>query len=313
MLSSLASLDSPNARLVAIALICIAVTSFSVLDASAKYLMTALSIPVFQAIWFRFLSHVAFTFVAFGPRNFAVSLRSARPSLQIFRGILLFSTTALNFAALRYLQLDQIATLFFLTPFVVAILAGPFLDEWIGWRRLLAVMVGFSGVVLITRPGFGGIHWAVIYSFGAVFCYACYTVLTRYLARHDPTLVTQVYSPLAGVVMLTPLGLWVWEWPADLWTWALMISTGVSGGFGHYLLILAYRRAPAPILAPFAYVGLISQSVIGYLIFSDVPSTWTLAGGAVIIGSGLYLLYREHAAARAHRATVTQQAVPLSN
>jgi drug/metabolite transporter (DMT)-like permease len=287
------SLDAPHIRLVAIGLMCCAIVSFSILDATAKYLMTAMSLSFFPVIWFRFLSHTAFTVVAFGPRVFLRSLSSARPGLQIFRGILLFSTTAFNFAALRYLQLDQIATLFFLTPFVVALLAGPFLGEWIGWRRFMAVMVGFSGVLFITRPGFGGIHWAVLYSFGATFCYACYTVLTRYLARHDPTLVTQVYSPLAGLVILTPLGLWFWEWPPNLSAWLLMISTGISGGFGHYLLILAHRRAPAPILAPFTYVGLISQSAIGYLIFADIPSPWTLAGGTIIIGSGLYLLYRE--------------------
>ncbi len=312
MLLSTPALDNPNARLFAIALICVAITCFAVLDASAKYLMTVLSVPVFQIIWVRFLSHGVFTFVAFGPRNVMRSLRSARPGLQILRGVLLFLTTAFNFAALRYLQLDQIATLFFLTPFVVALLAGPFLGEWVGWRRMIAIMIGFSGIILITRPGFGGIHWAVMYSFGATFCYACYNVLTRYLARHDPSLVTQVYSPLAGMVMLAPLGLWVWEWPADLFTWALMISTGISGGFGHYLLILAHRRAPAPILAPFSYVGLVSQTAIGYLVFSDVPDIWTIAGGGVIVGSGLYLLYCERVAAKEQRADASQTSIPLS-
>ncbi len=325
MPSSLVALDNPKTRLIAIGLMCCAITCFSVLDAAAKYLMTVAALPVFQVVWLRFLSHAVFTLAVFGPRNFIGSLRSARPALQMFRGALLFLTTICNFAALRYLQLDQIATLFFLSPFIVALLAGPYLGEWIGWRRLMAIMVGFSGVILIMRPGFGGIHWAVFYSFGATFCYACYTVLTRYLARHDPSLVTQVYSPLAGVVLLAPLALWswdwpaetstllpvirwAWEWPADIWIWLLLLSTGISGGFGHYLLILAHRRAPAPILAPFTYVGLISQSIIGYLVFSDIPSLWTLAGGAVIIGSGLYLLYRERTAMRAENATVSAPA-----
>ena len=287
-----------NKRLIAIAMMCCAISCFSVLDAAAKYLVMTSGLPILQLIWFRFVSHAAFTVVAFGPRNVAASLRSSRPWLQLLRGVLLFSTTGLNFAALRYLQLDQVATIFFLAPFVVAILAGPFLGEWIGWRRFVAICVGFSGVIFVLRPGFGGVHWAVVYSFAATFGYACYSVLTRYLAGHDASLVTQVHSPLAGVVMLAPLGLWVWEWPADLWTWMIMLSTGISGGFGHYLLILAHRRAPAPILAPFTYIGLITQSTIGFLIFSDVPSPWTLAGGAVIVGSGLYLLYRERATTR---------------
>ncbi len=287
-----------DGRLPAIGLMGSAILCFAVLDASAKYIVAVAALPVFQAIWIRFISHAVFSFVAFGPRNVLGSLKSARPGLQMLRGILLFSTTGFSFAALRYLQLDQAVTIFFLSPFVVATLAGPILGEWVGWRRLLAILIGFSGVVLVIRPGFGSIHWAASYSFGAAVCYACYNVLTRYLARFDPSLVTQVYSPLAGVVMLAPIGLWVWTWPVHWWVWAIVISTGVSGGFGHYLLILAHRRAPAPILAPFAYTGLTWQCLIGYLVFKDVPSAWTLAGGGVIISSGLYLLYRERAAAR---------------
>jgi drug/metabolite transporter (DMT)-like permease len=304
---------SEDNRLAAIGLMACAIVCFSLLDASAKYLVTVAALPVFQCIWFRFVSHAAFNAVVFGPKAFVGSFRSARPGLQIVRGMLLFATTALNFAALQYLQLDQIATIFFLTPFVVAILAGPLLDEWIGWRRFLAIMVGFSGVLLITRPGFGGIHWAVSYSFASTFCYACYMILTRFLARHDSSMVTQIYSPIAGVVMLAPLGLWVWEWPADWLTWLMLCSTGVSGGFGHYLLILAHRRAPAPVLAPFSYVGIVSQSAMGYLVFSQVPSGWTLGGAAIIIGSGLYLLYRERVTALSERAAAASLSTPARN
>jgi drug/metabolite transporter (DMT)-like permease len=292
------SLAEDNSRLIAIGMMCGAVFTFSLLDSASKYLVTIAAVPILQAVWVRFLSHLAFSFVAFGPRSFGNSLKSARPSLQLLRSFLLMTTTGLNFLALQYLQLDQVATIFFLTPFLVAVLAGPILGEWIGWRRLVAILIGFSGVILIMRPGFGGIHWAVSYSFCATICYAVYTILTRYLARHDSSMVTQIYSPLAGLVILTPLGLWAWEWPAELSTWLLMLSTGVFGGFGHYLLILAHRRAPAPILAPFTYVGLMSQTLMGYLVFSQLPSQWTLAGGAVIVSSGLYLLYRERATSK---------------
>jgi drug/metabolite transporter (DMT)-like permease len=282
-----------SSRLKAIALMCVAIGLFALLDATAKYAVTVLAVPLFQAVWMRFVSHTVLNAVALGPATFLHSLKSTRPGQQFLRSLFLFGSTAFNFAALRYLQLDQSVTIFFLTPFFVAVLAGPLLGEWIGWRRLVAIVIGFSGVILVVRPGFGGIHWAVSYSFGSVICYAFYIISTRYLARYDPPLVTQVWSPLGGLLAMAPLGLSVWVWPPDLLTWVLITSTGLWGGFGHYLLIQAHRRAPAPVLAPFSYIGLIFQATIGYLVFADVPNMWTIAGGGVIVGSGLYLLHRE--------------------
>jgi drug/metabolite transporter (DMT)-like permease len=299
MSSSTVFLGDETTRLRAIGLMCCAIGCFALLDAAAKYLVTVVALPVFQVVWFRCMSHVLFNIAAFGPRTMARSFKSARPLLQILRGVLLFVTTALSVAGLRFVQLDQAATVFFLSPFIIAMLAGPFLGEWIGWRRLVAILVGFSGVILVVRPGFGGVPPAIIYSFCATFCYACYNVLTRYLARYDPTLVTQLYTPLAGFVLLAPVAWWIWVWPAEPWFWLIIFSTGISGGLGHYLLILAHRQAPAPILAPFTYIGLMFQSLVGFLVFADVPSPWTVAGGAVIVGSGLYLMYREHRAGRA--------------
>ena len=313
MSSSADSLAEDNARLTAIGLMCVAVFIFSLLNSASKYVITIAAVPVLQALWARFLGHVVFSFVVFGPRSFAASLKSTRPGLQLLRSFLLMSTTGLNFLALRYLQLDQVATIFFLAPFVVAVLAGPILGEWIGWRRLVAILIGFSGVILVMRPGFGGIHWAVSYSFCATILYGVYNILTRYLARYDSSLVTQIYSPLAGLVIMTPLGIWAWEWPSELLTWLVMLSMGISGGFGHYLLILAHRLAPAPILAPFVYVGLLSQCLMGYLVFSQVPSQWTLAGGAVIISSGLYLLYRERATSKAEGPAATSLSTGIRN
>ena len=282
-----------GSRLKAIGLICVAIAMFAGLDGTAKYSATILGVPLFQVVWMRFVSHAGVNAIALGPRVFIRSLKSTHPGHQFQRGLFLFGSTIFNFAALRYLQMDQSVTIFFVTPFFVAVLAGPLLGEWIGWRRLVAVIVGFSGVILVVRPGFGGIHWAVIYSFGSVISYSLYIISTRYLARYDPRLVTQVHSPLAGMLVMAPLGLSVWVWPPDLWTWVMICATGFWGALGHYLLIEAHRRAPAPVLAPFSYIGLIFQTSVGYFVFRDVPSIWTAAGGAVIIGCGLYLLHRE--------------------
>lgn len=277
----------------AIALMCCAVTVFSMLDASAKYLADVLDVPVLQVIWMRFFVNailcVAILSVIRGKSAFV----STKPRHQIIRSILLAVTTACNFAAIKYLRLDQTVTIFFLTPLLVAALAGPILGEWVGWRRLLAIMIGFVGVIFVTKPGFGGIHWAVLFSFGATLTYALYGIHTRYMAGHDSAEVNLFYTAIAGAVLGAPFGLAVWEWPNDNLTWALFFWTGVTGLVGHWLLVLAYKSAPAPTVTPFVYVGLISMIILGYVIFGDVPDVWTLLGGAIVIGSGLYLYFRE--------------------
>jgi drug/metabolite transporter (DMT)-like permease len=282
-----------SSRLKAIGLMCVAIALFALLDSTAKYAVTVAAMPIFQVVWMRFACHAVFNVVLFGPVTVVRSMKSAKPGLQFLRGMFLFGATAFNFWALRYLQLDQSVTIFFLVPFLVAVLAGPLLGEWIGWRRLVAVMIGFSGILLVVRPGFGGVHWAISLSFGSTVSYALYTITTRYLARYDTSVVTQVWSPVAGIVCMSPLAFSNWVWSPDWAVWVLMASTGLWGGIGHYLLILAHRRAPAPVLAPFTYISIVFQATLGYLIFRDVPSAWTIAGGSVIVGSGLYLLYRE--------------------
>lgn len=278
----------------AILLMCGAVTVFGMLDASAKYLAQVYTVPVAQIVWVRFLFNAVMTLALFWLVLPATRRgKSVKPLHQWTRSALLAITTGFNFLAVKYLQLDQTVTIFFLTPLLVAALAGPILGEWVGWRRLLAILIGFLGVLLVTRPGFGGIHWAVIYSFGATLTYALYSIYTRYLAAHDTSEVNLYYTPLAGTVLAAPFALAAWEWPQDWVIWALFAWAGLTATVGHWLLILAFRYAPAPVVAPFVYVGLITMSILGYLLFGDVPTVWTLAGGTVVIGSGLYLLYRE--------------------
>jgi drug/metabolite transporter (DMT)-like permease len=291
--------DTPDAislraeRLEAIGLMCGAVACFALLDSAVRYLAVVKHVPIEQIIWVRFCEHLIVTLIMLGPAAIAVSWKTARPGAQFVRSLLMFATTAFNFGALQYLQLDQTVTFFFLSPFLVAVFAGPILGEWLGWRRLLAVSLGFSGVLLVVRPGAGSFQWAFGLAAGATLCVSLYNVWTRLLARYDPPGVTQFYSPLAGIVFAAPFGVWGWQWPTDILTVALLASLGVSGAVGHWLLISAHHRAPAPVLAPFTYLGLIYMTVIEYAVFGEIPNQWTLGGGAVIISSGLYLLYRE--------------------
>ena len=209
--------------------------------------------------------------------------------------MLLLSSTLCNFAALRYLQLDEAIALVFSTPFFVAALSGPILGEWVHWRRWTAIAIGFLGVLVVTRPGFASFHPAALFSLSSAGFYALYSIMTRILARTDSNATTLFYSNLVGAVALIPALPFIWTKPTNALVIGLMIGTGAAGGFGHYLLIAAHRLAPAAVLSPFIYTEIVWVSLLGFLVFRDLPSRWTLAGAAIVIGSGLYLFYRERA------------------
>lgn len=278
-------------RLIAIALMCSALACFSCLDATAKYLVGHMD--SLQVVWARYTSAFLLALLFYNPISHPQLIRTKRPWLQIGRSALLLLSTAFNFFAIRWLQLDEALSILFATPFIVAILAGPLLGEWIGWRRWLAILVGFSGVLLVTRPGAGGIHPAAILSFGSALCYALYVIATRVLSRYDTTETTLFYSNLVGAVAMLPVLFFVWTPPQSWFIVLLMIVVGAFGSLGHFLLIAGHRLAPASVLAPFIYTQIIWTSALGFIVFSDVPNQWTIAGGAIVIASGLYLLNRE--------------------
>lgn len=283
----------PGQTVQAIGLMILATICFAALDTTAKYLADVEQIPVAQITWLRFAGHVVFSAVVLWPFALRPSLRSKKPLIQVIRSCLMILTTALNFVALKYLQLDQNVTIFFITPLVVAALAGPLLGEWVGWHRMLAIVAGFIGVLVVMHPGIGTFHWAMLLTLGATIGYAFYNISTRYLAAFDPASVTQTYTPLVGVLVMAPFGLAQWHSPDDWFLWVLFATLGFWGGLGHWFLILAHRMAPAGLLAPYIYMGLIWMSLAGFVLFDDVPTGWTLAGAAIVILAGLYLFARE--------------------
>ena len=294
-------------RLKAIALMCLAVSFFACLNSTAKYLSTRSGVPVAQIVWVRFVGQLVLIILALGVVNMPALLVTRKPGWQLVRSVLLLGSTAFNFAALVYLRLDQTLTIQFLAPLVVALLAGPILGEWVGWRRLVAILVGFCGILVVIRPGAVPIHPAVLLAFGCMLSYALFMIVTRYLAPYDPTPTTLIYSLFAGSVLVAPFAFMSWQWPSDVLTWGLLGLLGCFGGAGHYLFILAYRRAPVSAVAPFLYAQLVAVTAIGYFVFGDVPDAYTLAGSAIIVLSGIYLVHRE-AAVRKERARGADEA-----
>jgi drug/metabolite transporter (DMT)-like permease len=278
-------------RLTGIALMCAAVACFACLDSSAKYL--GRDISVIEVVWARYTGAFVVAFAVSNPLTHPGLMRTRRPVVQTARAIALLLSSFLNFLALRYLQLDQALSITFSTPFLVAALAGPILGEWVGARRWAAIAVGFVGVLVVARPGFGSIHPAALFSLAAAFTLAFYNVTTRLLARYDTSETTLFYSNVIGVLATTPMLPFVWAAPPRGIDIVLMIAVGVLGSLGHFIFIVAHRFAPASVLAPFMYTQLLWAGTLGYVVFHDVPTSWTLAGAGIVVGSGLYLLHRE--------------------
>ncbi len=281
----------PQDTLRGIMLMCSALLCFSMLDATGKWLSP--QIGALEVTWVRYTLSVVFVSLVLNPWTVPGLLRTKKPLLQMIRSLLLFGSTLLNFMALRYLPLMEVLSMLFLTPLFVALVSGPLLGEWVGPRRALAILVGFSGVLVVTRPGFAAFHPAILYSLLGAFTNALYAIMTRVMASHDPPATTMFYSGVAGTVLLTPFLPLFWVPPPTWLSVVAMVATGFFGALGHWLMILAHRQAPASTLSPFIYTQIVYVTVLGYVVFGDLPDRWTLLGSFIVVSSGLYLLHRE--------------------
>lgn len=268
-----------------------AVACFSCMDASAKWL--ARELPPLEVAGLRYLVSLIIVSFFLNPLRNPGLVKTRKPFTQIARGVFLVGMTLGCFIALKQLPLTQMTSISFAAPLLTALLAGPVLGERIGPRRLIAVLVGFAGVLVITRPFGTAFQPAVLLAVGAAVSNAFYFLSTRLLAAHDKPETTMFYTSLVGTVLVSPLLFFVWQTPASLLTWLVLFALGFFGALGHWLLILAHRHAPASTLAPFFYSQILGATIFGYFLFSTLPDHWTLIGGSIVISSGLYLLHRE--------------------
>jgi len=280
-----------RARIIGIALMCGALFCFAILDTTAKWLTGHL--PTLQVVWARYASHFVIGFLFVNPWTVKGLFETRRPWLQLGRSALLFLSTAINFIALNFLQLDETTAIMFTTPFFIALFAGPILGEWIGWRRWIAILIGFAGALVVIRPGTGALHPTAFLSLAGACCYALYNISTRALAPYDSTQTTITYSALVGVLVASLPLPWIWQTPTEPLVIGGMVTVGLFGLIGHTFLIIAHRYAPAGVLAPFIYFQIVWVSVTSFAVFGHIPHFWTIVGALIVIASGLYLLYRE--------------------
>lgn len=265
---------------------------FSLLDASAKWVVLAGFAPLFVT-WCRFFFHLLVILVVLRSWQHLDLLRTAHPFLQVGRGALLATGTLTNFLALQHLQLAETMAIFLASPMVITALAGPLLGEWAGWRRWLAVVVGFAGVLVVARPGTDAFQWPILYSIASLMCASLYFLATRMMTETETDESMIVYSGLVPAVLLSPVVFVYGEWPGLSLELVLLVTLGLYGSVGHLFVIKAHRIAPAPSIAPAVFSQVIWMIALGLLVFGQWPDGWTLVGIAVITGSGLYILNRE--------------------
>jgi len=295
----------------AILLVLVSGLLFSCLDASAKYLvLNGMAAPF--VVWVRFAVHVMLAFILLRGWSNPKMFRYHSLPLQFLRGVFLFGSTIFNFLALMTLQLADAIAISFFAPMVITALAGPLLGEWAGWRRWAAIGVGFIGILVVTRPGFGQFGLGHFYAVMSMLSYSSYVIMTRSLGQTETSESLIFYSALAPVLFLSPAVPLAGSLPPDLLSWVLLLGLGIFGGVGHWLVIRAYRIAPVSALAPYPYAQMVWATALGILAFGDMPDRYTLIGAAIIIASGLYIVERERQLRKASYSQPNSEAKDLA-
>ncbi|MCF3934056.1 DMT family transporter [Acuticoccus sp. M5D2P5] len=220
------------------------------------------------------------------------ALRTAHLGLHAVRGLLMLLGAYLYFTSLSFLPLTEATALVFAAPIFITALSVPLLGEAVGWRRWGAVIVGFVGVLIIVQPGGSTFQPASLLPVGAAFVYALFMISARWLGPGEGLWTMMLFVVLFPLIYATPFALWVWS-PVALSDVKLLVVIAVCGSLGITLIGQAFRLAPAAVVAPFDYTSLIWATGLGWVIWSDVPSFWTIVGALVIAASGIVIVLRE--------------------
>jgi drug/metabolite transporter (DMT)-like permease len=264
---------------------------FSTLDTTAKWLVR--DHTLFLVVWARYMGQmVVVTPVAWhrGGNDF---WRTRHLGTQLARSVCLVVATVCFFGALRFLPLAEASAITFLAPMFAVFLSMPVLGEKPTRARWIAAIVGFVGILILVRPGAAAFHPAAALLVLAALANALYQLLTRKLPNDTPY-TTLFYSALVGTAVLS-LALPVAELPKEVTAHdaVFLLLLGVFAGLGHYLLIGAFLAAPASLVAPFAYLQMIWATLYGYVVFGQLPDGFSAIGMAVIVASGVGLVWHE--------------------
>ncbi|ROT97678.1 DMT family transporter [Histidinibacterium lentulum] len=285
-----------NTRLGIVLMLCTTFV-FAMQDGISQHLAREYNVLMVVMIRYWFFAAFVMTVTARQAGSLRAAARTTQPLLQIGRGVLLSLEICVMVLAFVHLGLVESHAVFACYPLIIAALSGPILGERVGWRRWAAIATGFVGIVVILEPGWGVFDPHALIPFASACMFAVYGLLTRYAARRDAAATSFFYTGVTGGLVMTCIGLWVWEpmTPAD-WAWMGLLC--LTGAGGHFLLIKTYEVAEASAVQPFAYFQLVFGASLGILVFGETLETNVAIGVAIVISAGLFTFWRE---ARARR------------
>ena len=286
--------DKSAATLAGIGLTLIAMACFATLDTLTKYVSA--SVPVFMAIWFRYTVQAVLTTAVVLPMRGKQIFYTVHPKFQVLRGVLLVSTSMLAFLSLKFMPVGEFTAVVMIAPLIITLLAATLLGEKVSPLRWALVAGGFAGTLIIIRPGQDVFEWHTLLPIGLAFLMAWFQTLTSKLAKTEDPGTMHLYTGWVGA-LVAALGLpFVWQSLPSFELWGLMALVGVLGAVGHFLLILAYQRAPAATVTPYLYTQIGFAMLGGWLLFSHVPDGFSIFGMAMIAvcgAIGAWLVVRE--------------------
>lgn len=271
-----------------------AMACFATLDTTTKHI--SVSVPVFMALWFRYVFQAMVTTVMVVPARGRAVLRTLHPKFQVLRGLLLVLSSLLAFFSLRYMPVAEFTAIMMITPLIITLLASTSLGEKVSPLRWALVIGGFIGTMIILRPWHDAFEWATLLPLGLVICNSWFQVLTSKLAKTEDPVTMHLYTGWVGA-LLTSLALpFIWTSLATWSLWGWLTLMGCAATVGHFMLILAYQRASAATLTPFLYAQIGFAMLAGWLVFSHVPDLLSTLGILTITvcgGAGAWLAVRE--------------------
>ena len=270
--------------LAGIALVITAMACFATLDTTTKVISS--SVPLLMAIWFRYSFQAVITTLVVLPRRGLKVLRTAHPKFQVLRGTLLLISSLFAFFSLKYLAVAEFTAIGALTPLTITVLAARILGEKVSLWRWAFVLGGFAGTLVIIRPGGAHFIWPMLLPLGAVVSYSWFQLLTGHLVKTEDPVTLHLYTGWVGSLLVALTLPFVWM-PLSGLQWSLLVLMGVLGTVGHYFLIMAYMRSPAATLTPYLYAQIGFSMLAGWVVFGNVPDSWSLVGISMIAVCGV--------------------------